>query len=381
MKTNKFTGKSFQNAIEKAKDEMGEEIVIIDTREIINGGFLSEEKKMIEIVVSIPENGHSNPENQDETQQSTKSDDKIKKPAILHRKVGKNLQYTYLSHELEKLNDYVEKLMFDDFPKILIEFKNILEQTGVIEKDALKLIAGVRKRLKGIPVLSNGLLMGALEALLQIDLKEKPLITDYKQKIIAFTGPPGAGKTMSLMKLATNKQLIGERSVAIISTDCYRMAANEMLAKFHKLTSVAIYEVQNVEEFSTRIEKLRKTDIILIDTPGNSIKEKKYFSELNTYFQNIPNINKLLVLPAYYDQKIVEEYIKEYGKLDITGMIITKLDELNFPGKIVSITMSSNLPVYYFGNGQSIPGNLVEGKDNYLWNLLEHRIKELLNDL
>ena len=379
MKTKKFIGKSFQNAIEKAKDELGDEIIIIDTQEITSGGFLSEEKKMIEILVSMPDENEPSESENEPVQESIFPADK-KKTAILPKKVSKSLQYTYLSHEIEKLNDYVEKLMFDDFPKILINFKNILVKTGVSEPDALKFITAIQKKLKGIPVLSNGLIMGSMESVAQSYLRDRKLITNYKQKVIALVGPPGVGKTMSLMKLATNKQIIGERTVAIVSTDCYRMAASETLAKFQKLTSIPVHEVQNAEDFSNKIAKLHKIDIILIDTPGNNIQEKKYFSEMDTYFRNVPNIKKLLVLPSSYDQKIVEEYINEYSKLDISGMIITKIDELNFPGKIVSIATSSNLPIYFIGNGQSIPGDLLENKDNILWKLLEDRIKDILNE-
>lgn len=45
MSTKKFTGKSFQQAVELAKNELGEDIIIIDTQEIKSGGFLSEEKR------------------------------------------------------------------------------------------------------------------------------------------------------------------------------------------------------------------------------------------------------------------------------------------------------------------------------------------------
>ncbi len=378
MKTKKFIGKSFQNAIEKAKDEMGEEIVIIDTQQVTSGGFLSEEKKMVEILVSIAGNES---ENDDSTEESKSSfDSQNSKPAIASKKVSKSLQYAYLSNELEKLNDYVGKLMFNDFPKILIDFKQILEKTGVTDSDAQKLMIATKKRLKGIPVLSRGLVMGSLEGVLQTYLKGKKFIRNYKPKIIALVGPAGVGKTMSIMKLATNKQIIGERTVAIISTDCYRMAASETLQKFQKLTSISVHETKNAEEFSSKIAKLNKIDIILVDTPGNSIQEKKYFSELDTFFQNVPNIKKLLVLSSSYDQQIIDNYINEYNKLDLTGMIITKIDELNFPGKIVSIAMSSNLPIYFLGNGQSIPGDLVENKTGYLWTKLEERMKELLNE-
>lgn len=379
MKTKKFIGKSFQYAIEKAKDELGEEIVIIDTQEVTSGGFLSEEKKMIEILVSVPENEGEAESAEPQAQESFFQSEKPK-AAIIPKKVNKTFQYTYLTNELEKLNDYVEKLMFDEFPKILIQFKNTLIQAGITEEDAVKLVTAIQRKLKGIPVLSNGLLMGSLEGILQTYLKDRKLIRDYKPKVIALVGPPGVGKTMSLMKLATNKQIVGERTVAIISTDNYRMAASETLTKFSKLTTIPVHEVQNAEDFSNKIAKLHKVDIILVDTPGNNILEKKYFSEMDTFFQNVPNIKKLLVLNSSYDQRIINKYINEYNKLDISGMIITKIDELNFPGKVVSIAMSSNLPIYFLGNGQSIPGDLIENKDGFLWKQLEERIKEMLNE-
>jgi len=387
MEAKKYTGKSFQNAVEKAKMEMGEDIIIIDTREIMSGGFLSEEKKLVEILVSPSDGETSGEDNVDEPEQSpekTSSSPVTKQrkanASVLPKKVSKNLQYTYLSNELEKLNDYVSKLLFADFPKILIDYQKILVKTGVTESDAVKLISLVQNRLKGIPVLSKSIIMGSLEAATQMYLKGRKLIRNYEQKIIAVVGPAGVGKTNSIMKLATNKQIIGERRIAIVSTDCYRMAASETLSKFSKLTSIPVHETRNAEEFSSVIAKLNKADIILVDTPGNNIQENKYFSEMETFFQKVPNIKKLLVLSNSLDQRIIENYLDEYRKMDITGMIITKIDELNYPGKILSVTMATNLPVYYLGTGQSIPGDILENRDGLLWKLLEERIKELLNE-
>jgi len=380
MSTKKFTGKSFQQAVELAKDELGEEIIIIDTQEVKSGGFLSEEKKVIEILVSTAEpeeTNDENRENQDFVNPKLNDTKKINQ-AILPRKISKSLQYTYLNNELEKLNEYVGKLIFEDYPKIMVDFKNILVKTGIVENDAVKIINAMQKRLKGIPVLSDHLLMGTLEAVTQVYFKGKNLFHNYKQKILAVVGPAGMGKTLSIMKLATNKQLIGERTVAIVSTDCYRMAASEMLSKFTKLTSIPVYETRNAEEFSNQIAKLNKIDVILIDTPGNSVMENKYFSEMDNYFQNFQIIKKLLVLSSSLDQRMINQYIEEYGKMDLTGMIITKTDELNFPGKVLSILMCTNLPIYFVGTGQSIPGDLDENIDGYLWNRIEARIKELL---
>src|SRR6056297_1383296 len=104
METKKYSGKSFQNAVEKAKLELGEDIIIIDTKEVTSGGFLSEEKKMVEILVS-----ESEPETEaqeTEAKEQDKQESQQKNKAILPKKVGKNLQYTYLTNELEKLNDY-----------------------------------------------------------------------------------------------------------------------------------------------------------------------------------------------------------------------------------------------------------------------------------
>ncbi len=378
METKKYSGKSFQNAVEKAKLELGEDIIIIDTKEVTSGGFLSEEKKMVEILVS-----ESEPETEaqeTEAKEQDKQESQQKNKAILPKKVGKNLQYTYLTNELEKLNDYVSKLIFDDYPKKLIDLKDNLVETGVTDYDARKMASAVKTRLKGIPVLSESIIMGSLEACTQMYLKGRNLINDYKQKVIALVGPPGVGKTLSIMKLATNKQIVGERRVAVISTDCYRMAASEVLEKFHKLTNIPVYETRNAEEFSSTVVKLRKADIILVDTPGNNINENKYFSEMNTYFQKIPDIRKLLVLSSTYDQRIIKHYLKKYQELDLTGMIITKIDELNYPGKILSITMATNLPVYYLGTGQSIPGDIEKNKDGFIWTRLEERIKELMNE-
>ena len=82
-------------------------------------------------------------------------------------------------------------------------------------------------------------------------------------------GPPGAGKTTTLVKLAVHYGLTSRRPVALLSTDTYRVAAAEQLRSYAAILGVAFQVVETVGALAQSLEEHRAKDLILIDTPGS----------------------------------------------------------------------------------------------------------------
>ncbi len=378
MKPKIYSGKTYQEALDKAKTELGEDVIILDSKETKSGGFFSEEKNIIEVRVIAGNEEFSLP-------QKNKANLKINSNINFSHKRKKTYQglnnklnspeISYIGNEIEKLNGYIKKILFPELPKTYNKIRESLERTGINSIDAVEFLMNTYSRLENIPNISSEVIIESLEAQICRLFNSRKLFSDNnEQQVFSLIGPAGTGKTTSLMKMATNREITQDKKVAIISTDCYRMAATEALKKFSNLTSIPVIEVRDTEKFSDSIDNLRKFDIILVDTPGRSPFNKKYISEMENYFLQVENMKKLLVLSSTTDSAIVREFSQIYSSLGVNGMIITKIDEIHFPGKVVSMVKAANLPVYYYGIGQSIPNDIKINNDRYIWEKIESNL-------
>ena len=90
--------------------------------------------------------------------------------------------------------------------------------------------------------------------------------------IVALVGPPGCGKTTTLVKLAVNYGLASRRPVLLLSMDTYRVAAAEQLRSYAAILGVGFQVLETVAALAQAIEENRGKELILIDTPGLRIR-------------------------------------------------------------------------------------------------------------
>jgi len=190
-----------------------------------------------------------------------------------------------------------------------------------------------------------------------------------KEGVVAFVGPAGVGKTTTIAKLAAQYVLEhGPESVAMITTDTYRIAGHEQLRTLSKILKIPLRLVSGEQSLDAVIRGLAHKKMIFIDTAGLSHKDESWAEQLNTIKNTHTPIQKWLVLSTTSQKLILEKSIADYKELKLAGCILTKLDESASLGESLSVLIEHNLPVAYTTNGQSIPEDIEPAKPRRLIN-------------
>ncbi|WP_462147645.1 flagellar biosynthesis protein FlhF [Pseudoalteromonas gelatinilytica] len=178
--------------------------------------------------------------------------------------------------------------------------------------------------------------------------------------VFALVGPTGVGKTTTVAKLAAlGAQKYGADKVALITTDTYRIGAYEQLATYGRIIGCGVKQVKDANELAEVLYHLRNKRLVLIDTAGMSQRDLRLTEQLNTLMRNQRvDIRSYLVLSATAQINVLQETVRHFKKVHLSGCIFTKLDESLSLGEIISIAIQNRLPIGYLTNGQRVPEDI-----------------------
>ncbi|GAA80014.1 flagellar biosynthesis protein FlhF [Pseudoalteromonas sp. BSi20495] len=178
--------------------------------------------------------------------------------------------------------------------------------------------------------------------------------------VYALVGPTGVGKTTTVAKLAAlGAQKYGADKVALITTDTYRIGAYEQLATYGRIIGCGVKQVKDANELAEVLYHLRNKRLVLIDTAGMSQRDLRLTEQLNTLMRNQRvDIRSYLVLSATAQINVLQETVRHFKKVQLSGCIFTKLDESLSLGEIISIAIQNRLPIGYLTNGQRVPEDI-----------------------
>ena len=185
--------------------------------------------------------------------------------------------------------------------------------------------------------------------------------------IFALLGPTGVGKTTTVAKLAARFALRhGRNEVALITTDRFRVGAQEQLYTFGSILGVPVRAATNSEDLNKALASVSDRKLVLIDTAGMSQRDMGLTDQLATLASARAEIQTLLVLSAIAQQQVLQETIQSFSHMGLAGTIITKLDEAASLGPIISTLCRHRLPIAFFGNGQRVPEDMLPGRADAL---------------
>jgi signal recognition particle subunit SRP54 len=272
---------------------------------------------------------------------------------------------------LEKLGEVLRKAT-DKIANALFLDKNLVDslirdlQRALIEADVSIILvkelsdkirkATMDERIKGIEKKEH-ILKLLYDELTDILGEYKQLKLKKGKNRIMFLGLYGAGKTTTIAKLGNYFAKRGNR-VALIGLDVHRPAAPEQLKQLAEKNKLS-YFIDSKEKDPLKIWKkyekeLKNYNLVLIDTAGRHTLDKELIKEIKSLGKEIKPTESILVMPADIGQA-AKKQAKEFKEaLDISGVIITRMDSSAKGGGALTACAETNAGVYFITTGEKI---------------------------
>ena len=193
---------------------------------------------------------------------------------------------------------------------------------------------------------------------------------EQRPRVLALVGPPGAGKTTTLVKLAVHYGLTCRRPILLLSMDTYRVAAAEQLRSYAAILGVGFQVLETVAALAQTLAENQGKELIFIDTAGCGFAEMDQAADLAGFLATREDIDTQLVLSSSMKSADLSRVVDAYQVFRPGRLVFTRLDETAVPGAILNETVRTGKPLSFFATGQRIPEDLEEASAGRLIGLL-----------
>lgn len=292
-----------------------------------------------------------------------------------------------LSKTKQSFNDKVNNV-FSTFRKVdeelLEELEEALIMSDVGVETSTKIISKLRDRIKKQNIKEAEEVKQALREEIKniFDEEDNSLHLDTKPSVILVVGVNGVGKTTSIGKIANRLKQDGKK-VVIAAADTFRAAAVEQLEIWANRAGCPIVKKEEgADPASVVYDAIRKTkeenaDVLICDTAGRLHNKKYLMDELEkikrVIDKELPDASKeiLLVLDATTGQNAILQVQAFKETVDITGLVLTKLDGTAKGGVVIGITNENHMPVKFIGVGEQIDDMEVFNSEDFVKAIIE----------
>lgn len=287
-------------------------------------------------------------------------------------------------------NSFDEKMnnVFSNFRKVdeelLEELEEALIMSDVGVETSTTIISNLRDRIKKENIKDAEEVKKALRKEVQqiFDKTDKELNLKTKPSVILVVGVNGVGKTTSIGKIANRLQKDGKK-VVVAAADTFRAAAVEQLEIWANRAGCEIVKREegvdpaSVVYDAIKITKEKNADVLICDTAGRLHNKKYLMDELvkikKVIDKELPDASEevLMVLDATTGQNAISQVQAFKETVDITGIILTKLDGTAKGGSVIGIVNENQVPVKFIGVGEKIDDMEIFSSEDFVKALID----------
>ncbi|HEY4175564.1 MAG TPA: flagellar biosynthesis protein FlhF [Kofleriaceae bacterium] len=380
MRIMKFEGATMRDAIAKVKAELGDQAVIISSRQV-RKGLLGH---AVEISAAIDDGDESVA-----TEESSKplantpafaQKQAYNTPAFAQQKDNKEVeeQMASLRTELRSLRAMVRS---SNQPTNNTKLESeIAALRQLVEQMAVNAAAAPLPTKNIAKIASAETISAAVQGLAkrrEIIPEEPVLVAPSTARVVMLVGPTGAGKTTTIAKLAAHAALVEGRRVRIITLDTFRIGGVDQIRTYADLIGVDLAVCERAGDLANAIDD--EDDLTLVDTAGRSPKDVASVIELAAATASIAGLETHLVIPASSTTAIIDELVTRYTALAPQRLLFTKCDEHDAIPELLAAPKRTRLPITWVTTGQQVPEDLEQPTARRVGELAAHGLTKTNN--
>jgi flagellar biosynthesis protein FlhF len=339
MKVKRYEAKNLQEALTQVKKDLGPDAVILLSRRIPRWEALKSAlwRPAIEVMAAVTPNGREGGDSKGPKKPERPqgpSPRRLERPVPAARSAEEPINY--------------RKLL------------SLLKASGVEESLSGRILRGLFEEIgNGAPLPENKLLGQLAGALIKWIPTSGPVrFVPGRPRVVAFVGPPGGGKTTTMVKLAARQAIKEPSQVVLVTLDTFRMGAAEQLTSYGRLLGVPVEVARDVGDLADIVDCYGQAKLICVDTAGRGPNDSSHVAHLRETFRRIPSLEVHLVLGATTRDHEMEAAAKSFYNVPFHRILFTKVDEGITLGSMLNLAWKVNCPISYIAMGQRIPEDL-----------------------
>jgi flagellar biosynthesis protein FlhF len=333
-----FRGRDPKSALDAVKASLGDEAIILNTREV--GGLWGKR----EIEITAVKSGDEVPQNKKRRPMDVESE------VAALRRIVEDLRAEIRGNRAEPKSMQARSETPAPVSRV---------QQRLIERGVEPALAGeiAREAMRGSGGASDKDVAVSLRQALRTRLSSgRSPWEGEERRLVALVGPTGVGKTTTIAKIAAHAILDSRLKVSLVTVDTYRIGASEHIQRYGEIMNVPTHVARDEASLREAIFRSGDAHLVLIDTAGRS--DAAALAAQAQLLHKVEGIECHLVLSAASGAREIRAAAKRFHAYKAQRLIFSKLDESDGPGSILSGTTEANVAISCVTDGQRVPEDI-----------------------